>query len=93
MMKNFRPNKNGAYWSIWNHNTWWKWRREDYEFIEFYPFPTLRLRYNGDTLDTGDHSFDIEFIWLFWEVLITRYWGKAYEDNLKRMIRMEMDAT
>lgn len=83
MMKNFRPNKKGAYWSIHTHTTYWKWRENDFEYITFYPFPTFRLNYNGDVIDEKDYSFDIEFIWLFWEIIITRYWGEAYEKQVR----------
>jgi hypothetical protein len=84
MMKNFRPNKKGAYWCIHTHKTYLDPYEGEYEYVEFYPFPIVKCSYNGDPYDHEDYCFHIEFVWLCWEIMITRYWGKAYEkSNLK----------
>lgn len=76
MMKNFKPNKDGSYWSIWNRNVY-HIMSGVIDLRQFYPFPTLRFSYDGDDCDE-EYSFDIEFIWLFWEILITKYWWRNY---------------
>lgn len=77
MMKNFSYRKNGSHWSIWSRKTWFK-LGGDMVYLDFYPFPTLRFSYHEDTFETDEYDFNIEFIWLFWGIYITKYWGKAY---------------
>lgn len=77
MMKNFGYKKDGSHWSIWNGKTYVK-IGGDLEIVDFYPFPTLKLSYHEDTYETNEYDFDIRFVWLLWEIHITRYWGKAY---------------
>lgn len=77
MMKDFWHKKDGSHWSIWNSKTYHK-IGGDFILLDFYPFPTLKFSYSGDTYETDEHDFNIEFVWLLWEIRITKYWGKAY---------------
>ena len=78
MMKNFGYKKDGSHWSIWSNNNY-RTIGDTFKLIEFYPFPTLKFSYNEDTFETDEYDFNIEFVWLFWEMHITKYWGKAYK--------------
>ena len=80
MMKNFGYKKNGSHWSIWSRKTWFK-IGDDIAFLDFYPFPTLKFSYSEETFETDEYDFNIEFIWLLWEIRITKYWGEAYGKN------------
>lgn len=77
MMKNFAYKKDGSHWSIWDTSNCHT-IGDTFKIIDFYPFPTIKLNYNEDTFETDEHEFNIEFAWLFWEIRITKYWGKAF---------------
>jgi hypothetical protein len=83
-MKDFRYNKDGSHWSIWSGKNYFK-IGDDWEFVDFYPFPTLKFSYHEETYETEEYDFNIEFIWLFWKIYITKYWGKAYKEQMEQM--------
>lgn len=49
-----------------------------FESTLFYLLPSISY-YRDKTFDEdGDCSFEISFNWLFWSIMVGRYWGSAY---------------
>ena len=71
--------KRGVKWDISAGKTYFKQSCGDkiLGYMRFYLLPTIEydrhFRPNQE-----DNSFDICFKWLFWEFVVSRFWGKAY---------------
>ena len=79
MLKEFyRNHKNGTHWQIYDHKMYGTPIKDKIKRIEFYPIPTIKFNYHKNNINQTN-NFDIEFIWLLWEIRITRYWGEAYK--------------
>lgn len=79
MLKEFYRNpKNGTHWQIYDHKMYGMPIKDKIKRIEFYPIPTIKFNYHKNNINQTN-NFDIEFIWLLWEIRITRYWGEAYK--------------
>lgn len=82
MLKEFYRNKNGTHWRISDRKMYGMPIKNQIKNVEFYPFPTLRFKYL-ECKFTRTNNFNVEFIWLFWEIHITRYWGEAYKEQME----------
>lgn len=80
----YRNHKNGTHWQIYSRKTCNKPIKNKIKHIEFHPFPTLKLNYLENNI-SRTNNFDIEFIWLRWEIRITRYWGEAYKEQMESL--------
>jgi hypothetical protein len=80
----YRSNKNGTHWQIYGRKMHNEPIKNKIKHIEFHPFPTLKFDYNKNNI-MENSSFDIRFIWLLWEIRITRYWGEEYRKQMEML--------
>ena len=67
-----RNHKNGTHWQICSRKTYGEPIKNKIKRIEIYPFPTLKFNYIENNINRTN-TFDIQFIWMAWEIRITKY--------------------
>ena len=82
--------KDGIHSNVIKRTSWWLFDIVTYgetiknkiKRIEIYPFPTLKFNYIENNINRIN-TFDIQFIWMAWEIRITKYWDEAYMEQME----------
>ena len=71
--------KKGVHWDISAGETYYKDSFREYTigYVYFYLLPTIEY-HRAFTPNQDDNSFHIKFKWMFWEFVVSRFWGKTY---------------
>lgn len=68
----------GIQWSVYTFMSL-KFKNHYASGTEFYLFPTVNYQRFEEFEFENEHSFAINFVWLFWKLSINRYWGDVFK--------------